>query len=124
MKVFFIFEQAEAERGNMVSLLSAFADIESVGRADDMVEALETIQNRYPAATVSSAWKLRQKPQLLSTLYDGTEGALVVLPEKHSVREKNVYVGLDFSSVEPMSFDWTVRSIRRVIEDCYGKTPD
>jgi hypothetical protein len=124
LKVFFIFPQSEVENRNIVSLISAFADIESIGQANDMVEALEAVQNRYPAATVSNAEKLRQKPELLSTLYDGSEGAVVVVQEKYIVKDKNIYIGVDFSSVDPMSFDWTVRSIRRAIEECHGKTAD
>lgn len=121
MKVFFVFPQSEAESRNIVSLISAFADIESIGRADDMVEALEAVQKRYPTAAVSNAGKLRQRPELLSTLYDGSEGAVVVVPEKYSIRDRNIYIGVDFSSVDPMSFDWTIRSIRRVIEEGHEK---
>jgi hypothetical protein len=124
LKVFFIFNRAEVENRNIIALISAFAEIESIGRANDIVEALEAVRNRYPAATVSNARKLRRKPELLSTLYDGVEGALVILPENHRVKEKNIYIGLDFSSIDPMSFDWTIRSIRRVIEECHGKTAD
>ncbi|MEJ2695140.1 MAG: hypothetical protein P8013_00680 [Candidatus Sulfobium sp.] len=123
MKVFFIFAESEIRDRNIYSLVSAFADVECIGQGGDMLDAIESIQSRYPKAAISDAGALRQRSELLDTLFDG-EGAVVILSERYRVKERSVYFGVDFSLVDPMSYGWVVQSIRRVIEECHGKTAE
>ncbi len=124
MKVFFIFRDSDEKGRNIATLMSAFASIESIGQADDMLDAIEAIQNRYPEAVVSDERILERTSELFSTLFDGVKGPLVIVSEDYRVREKSIYIGLEFSSADSLNFEWIIRSIRTVIEEYHGKTAD
>lgn len=120
MRVFFIFAKSEVNDRSMVELISAFAGIESLGEADDMIEAIGIIRARYPEAMIADARIFARKPELLCSLFDKEE-CLIILPQDHRIRGKSIYVGMDFSSIDPINFGWIIGSIRKVIEECRGR---
>jgi hypothetical protein len=124
LKVFFIFAEAEAKKRNIVPLISAFAGMESIGRADDILHAIEIIQRRYPEAAIFNDRMLRQNPELALNLFNGEKGPLVVLPENYGIKQKSIYIGVDFSLADAVNFGWTVRSIQELTAKCHGKTAE
>jgi hypothetical protein len=124
VKLFFIFAAPNAKDKNIAVLISAFANIDSFGQAHDMIEAIEIIQTRYPEAMLADDKSLAEKPEVLTSLLDEGKSPLIVLPEDHKTKEASVYVGLDLSSVDPLSLDWLIKSILKIIEECYGRQAD
>jgi hypothetical protein len=54
----------------------------------------------------------------------GAGGPLVILPEDYKVKERSVYVEVEFSPENLGNFRWVVWSIQTVIEECNGRTAD
>jgi hypothetical protein len=124
LKIFFILAEAEAKKRNVVPLISAFAGMESIGRADDILHAIEIIRCRYPGAAIFSQRMLRQNPELALKLSTCTEGPLVVLPENYGIKQKSIYIGVDLSPDDAVNFGWTIRSIQKLTAECRGKAAE
>ncbi len=124
MKVFFIFAESQQKNKNVATLISAFAHIKSIGRTDDMIDAIRAIQKRYPEATVSKGSFFDCKSELISRALDGTGGPLVILMGVDRAKETSLYIGVEFSPDDFSHFRWTIRSILTIIEEYHGKTAD
>ncbi len=119
--VFVIFAESEVRDGKIARLISALSPIESIGHAKDMLEAIEAIQSRYPGAKISDGRIIKQKPELLARFFTGDEGNLIVLPENHRLKDRTIYIGVDFSLMDYASFENVIRSTREVIAECHSK---
>ncbi len=65
MKAFFIItNNSPSKNGMLVSMLSAFVSIESIGVAVDVVEAVGLIQQRYPNTLIFNRRILEEKGQI------------------------------------------------------------
>jgi hypothetical protein len=121
MKAFFIFNESSFRDDRLIPLISAFADIDSMGVCEDLLEAVDAVRQRYPDAAIFDVGILDQEPYLFSPVVNGRKAPLVILPENYQIREKCTYVGVDFSAGDHHSRDWLVRSVKKMIREYHGQ---
>lgn len=121
MKVFFIFNESSLRNDKIIPLISVFADIESIGKTRDLLEAIDIIRQRYPETTISDQKILNVNPQTLTPLFKKDHGPLIILPGNYQIKEKCIYAGLDFSSEDLGDLDWIIRSIKRMIREYHDQ---
>jgi hypothetical protein len=116
MKAFVIISGDSPEKnGMMASVMSAFASIDSIGVADNLMEAVDLIRQRYPNALIFDSRLLEEKriDFLLSILE--TKGSFILLPRNRQFKDKCIYIGIDFSGVEQKG--WLLHEIsQRLLE--------
>jgi hypothetical protein len=122
LKVFFIFNEASLGNDKIIPLISVFADIESIGKSQDLLEAIDAIRQRYPQTAIADEKILNGNPRTLTPMLKKEQGPLIILPENYRLKEKCVYAGLDFSSKDLGDLDWIIRSIKRMIRECHDQT--
>jgi DNA-binding NarL/FixJ family response regulator len=114
MKAFVIISNDSLSRsGMMVSVVSAFASIDSIGAADNLVEAVDLIRQRYPNAVIfdSRLFEEGRHSCLLSVL--DSKGSFVLLPRNGQFNDKCIYIGIDFSEGEQK--EWLLNEISRTL---------
>jgi hypothetical protein len=98
MKAFIIIPNTpKSKTGMLLSVISAFVPIESTGVAEDAVEALGIIRQRYPDVLIFSSRILEENGHgyLQSVLKDGD--SFVMMPKHGRFKDRCTYIGFDFS---------------------------
>jgi hypothetical protein len=118
MKVFFILTDFSSRNEDAISLISAFVNIESIGQAADLLEALEIIRQRHPNTPIfnSNVYSEKNRQTLFMSLLN--EGRpIVILPENYSVRGKCKYIGVNIDFNGLIDFDWVINSIVQILHE-------
>ncbi len=117
MKVFFILADCSLRNENAMSLISAFVNIESIGQAADLLEALKIIRQRHPNTPIfnSSIYSENKRDLFMSLLNEGR--SIVILPENYRVKGKCKCIGVDIDFNDLIDFDWVINSIGRILHD-------
>ncbi len=116
MKAFIIMpNHSPSKSGMLVSMISAFVRVESIGVADDVADAVSIIRQRYPNILIFNSRILEEKGHdyLASILED--KGSFVVLPRHREFKERCVYLGIDFSVLEQK--EWVLNEIGETIRE-------
>jgi len=121
MKAFIIFNDSSLKNDRIVPLISAFADIESLGVSEDLLESVDAIRQQYPEAAIFDVSVLDQEPDLLIPLLTSRKAPLIILPENYQIRDRCTYVGVDFTSADRQCLDWLVRSMKRMIREYHSQ---
>jgi hypothetical protein len=101
MKAFIIVSgDSQPKNGMLVSMLSTFVSIESIGIAKDVVEAVALIRQRYPNTVIFNSRLLEEKEYgyLAHILEHG--GSFLMLPKHLQFKDRCTYIGIDFSVAE------------------------
>jgi hypothetical protein len=117
VKVFFIVSDFSSRNEDAISLISAFVNIESVGQAADLLEALEIIRQRHPNTPIftSTIYFENKHDLFMSLLNEGR--SIVILPENYNVRGKCKYLGVNIDFNDLIDFDWVINSIGRILHE-------
>jgi len=117
VKVFFIISDFSLRNEDAISLISAFVNIESIGQAADLLEALEIIRQRHPNTPIfnSNIYSENKQNLFMSLLNEGR--SIVILPENYSVRGKCKYIGVDIDFNDLIDFDWVINSIGQILHE-------
>ena len=117
MKVFFILTNVSSRNEDAISLISAFVNIESVGQAGDLLEALEVIRQRHPNIPIftSKIYCENKRDLFMALLNEGR--SIVILPTNYSVRSKCRYIGANLDFNDFIDFDWVINCIERILHD-------
>ncbi len=110
MKAFLIIpNNSSSKNGMLVSMLSAFASIDSIGIAEDVGEAIDIIQQRYPKVIIFNRGILEEKEHAYLASILETGGSFVMMPKYRQFRNRCTYIGLDFSVAEQK--EWVLHEI-------------
>ena len=110
MKAFIIIpNNSPSKNGMLVSMLSAFVRINSIGITEDVGEAIDVIRQRYPDILIFNSKILEEKEHdyLASILEAG--GSFIVLPKHGQFGNRCTYIGIDF--LDAKRKDWVLREI-------------
>lgn len=121
MKVFFILTDFSSRNKDAISLISAFVNIESIGQAADLLEALEIIRQRHPNAPIYNSNIYSENKQYLFTSLLNEGRSIVILPENYSVRGKCKYIGVNIDFDDLIDFDWIINSIGQILHENRAK---
>ncbi len=116
MKAFIIIpNNSQSKKSMFVPTLSAFADIDSIGIAGDVGEAIDIIQQRYPNVMIFNSRILEEKEHnyLESILEAG--GSFVVMPRHMQYKDRCIYIGIDFSVVAQKG--WVLNEIGETLRE-------
>ncbi len=116
MKAFIVVSNDSLSKsGMLVSMLSAFASIESIGVAADVVDAVDIIQQRYPDTLIFNSRMLEEKGQsyLVSILETG--GTFIMLHKHWQFMDRCIYIGIDFSVAEQK--EWVLNEIGETLRE-------
>ncbi len=116
MRAFLIISgSSPSKNGKLVSIISAFVSIESVGIADDVVEAVSIIQQRYPNILIFNNRMFEEKGHdYLASILEA-KGSFLMLPDHRQFREKCLYLGIDFSVAEQK--EWVLSEIGETLRE-------
>jgi hypothetical protein len=117
VKVFFIVSDFSSRNEDAISLISAFVNIESIGQAADLLEALEIIRQRHPNTPIFNSNIYSENKQNLFMLLLNEGRSIVILPENYSVRGKCKYIGVDIDFNDLIDFDWVINSIGQILHE-------
>ncbi len=110
MKAFIIMSNnSPSKNGMLVSVISAFISIESIGIAEDVVEAVGVIQKRCPNVLIFNSRILEEKGHAYLASVLETSGSFIMLPEHRQFKDKCIYIGIDFSVAEQK--EWVLNEI-------------
>ncbi len=116
MKAFIIVaNNSPSKKGMLVSMLSAFVNIESIGVAVDVVDAVGIIQQRYPNTLIFNRKIFEEKGQSYLASILETGGSFIILPKHRQFRERCVYIGIDFSVAEQK--EWVLNEIGETLRE-------
>lgn len=116
MKAFLVIPNSSPSKiGMLVSMLSAFASIDSIGIADDAGEAVDIIQQRHPSVLIFNGRMLEEKEHdyLASVLETG--GSFVMMPKHRQFKDRCVYIGINFSVTQQK--EWVLREIGETLRE-------
>ncbi len=117
MKAFIVLSDNSPSKNNtLVSLISTLANIESIGIADDVLDAVSIIQRRYPDASIFSSRMLKKKGHGYPASMLEKSGSFVVLPKHEEYKDRCIYLGIDFS-VEKQK-EWVFNKIWEITHEC------
>ncbi len=116
MKAFIIVSNNSPSRnGMLVSMLSAFVSIESIGVADDVMEAVGIVQQRFPNALIFNSRILEEKRYgYLASILE-TSGSFIMLPKHRRFKDRCIYIGIDFSVAEQK--EWVLNEIGETLRE-------
>ena len=101
MKAFLIVSNSSpSKNGMLVSVISAFVSIESIGTAEDVVEAVGIIQQRYPNILIFNNRIFEEKGHDYLTSILEAKGSFLMLPKHRQFKGRCIYIGIDFSVAE------------------------
>lgn len=102
-------------------MLSAFMNVESIGLASDLLDALETIRQRHPNAPIfDSSICSEKKGELLTSLLN-IGRSIIILRKCYSIRGRCVYIGGDIDFSKHTDFDWVVKAIGQIINEYHNE---
>ena len=104
-----------SKNGMLVSVISAFISIESIGIAEDVVEAVGIIQKRYPNVLIFNSRILEEKRHGYLASVLETSGSFIMLPKHRQFKEKCIYIGIDFSAAEQK--EWVLNEIGETLRE-------
>ncbi len=116
MRAFIIItHNAPSKNSMLLSMFSAFGSIESIGVAEDVVEAVGIILLRYPETLIFTRRMLEEKGQsyVASTLQ--TDGSFIMLPKDLKFKDRCIYIGIDFSLAEQK--EWVLNKIGETLHE-------
>lgn len=114
MKAFLIVPNSSpSQNGMLVSTLSAFVSIDSIGIVEDVGEAVDIIQQRFPNVVILNSRILEEKEHyyLASILESG--GTFVMMPKHRQFKDRCIYIGIDFSVAEQK--EWVLNEIEETL---------
>ncbi len=92
MKAFLIVSNSSpSKNGMLVSVISAFVSIESIGTAEDVVEAVGIIQQRYPNILIFNNRIFEEKGHDYLTSILEAKGSFLMLPKHRQFRDIHRY---------------------------------
>ncbi len=116
MKAFLIVSgRSPAKNGKLVSVISAFVSIESIGFADDVAEAVRTIQQRFPNILIFNNRMFEEKGHDYLTSILDAKGSFLMLPHHRQFSGKCIYLGIDFSVAEQK--EWVLTEIGETLRE-------
>lgn len=116
MKAFIIISNnSPAKNGMLVSVISAFVSIESIGIAEDVVEAVGIIQQRYPDILIFNNRILEEKGHDYLTSILEARGSFIMLPKHGQFKDRCIYIGIDFSVAEQK--EWVLHEIGETLRE-------
>ncbi len=116
MKAFIILPNNSASKsGMLLSMISAFVNVESVGVAENVVEAVDIIQRRYPDAPIFNSGMLEDKEYgyLASVLEDN--GSFIMLSRHQELGDRCIYLSIDLSLAEQT--EWVLNEIGETMRE-------
>jgi hypothetical protein len=122
VKLFIILNDSLLKNADTIPLISAFARIDSIGLATDMLEALENIRYRHPNAPIFNSTIIgnQKKRDFLVSLLK-VRRSVIILPQNYSVRSKCTYLGVDVDFNGLTDFGWVMSSLNQVIHKCHAR---
>jgi len=116
VKAFIIMSNnSPSKNGMLVSMLSAFVGIESIGIAEDVMEAVGIIQKRYPNVLIFNSRILEEKGHgYLASILE-TSGSFIMLPKHRQFKDRCIYIGIDFSVAEQK--EWVLNEIGETLRE-------
>ena len=107
MKAFFVLTGSPFRNKAIISLLSAFADIETVGPGRNVSEAVATIRRWYPAARILDSSMMDKGLLILAkAVADGASPLLLMTTAGPACQ--CTYMGVDFSAIPPNALLWFI----------------
>jgi len=116
MKAFIIISNnSPSKNGMLISVISAFVSIESIGFADNLAEAVDIVRQRYPNSLIFDSRILEEKGHdyLVSLLE--SRGSFIMVPKIRQIKDKYIYIGIDFSVAEQKG--WLLNEISQTLRE-------
>ena len=104
-----------SKNGMLLSMLSAFGSIESIGVAQDVVEAVGIIQLRYPNTLIFTRRIVEEKEQSYLASILETDGSFIMIPNDLQFKDRCIYIGIDFSVAEQI--EWVLNKIGETLHE-------
>ncbi len=116
MKAFIIISNnSPSKNGMLVSTISAFVSIDSIGIAEDVAEAVDIIRQRYPNILIFNSRILEEKGHdYLASILE-RRGSFIMLPKHRQFKERCIYIGIDFSVAEQK--EWVLNEIGETLRE-------
>jgi len=118
MKAYFIFHGPARGHEKMISMLSAFAQIECIGISEDILDAIDVIRQWYPDAALFSG-RVFEEAHARAALRKNNK-AVVILPGDCEQKGKCTYLGVDFPVDEGRNHDWVIRSFGHMLREYHN----
>lgn len=99
----------------LLSMLSAFGSIESIGVAQDVVEAVGIIQLRHPNTLIFTRRIVEEKEQSYLASILETDGSFIMIPNDLQFKDRCIYIGIDFSVAEQI--EWVLNKIGETLHE-------
>ncbi len=105
----------KSKNGKLVSTLSAFVGINSIGIAEDVGEAIDVIKQRYPDISIFNSKILEEKnSDYLVPILEG-RGSFIILPKYRQFGNRCTYIGIDFFSAAQK--EWVLHEIGETLRE-------
>ncbi len=116
MKAFIILSNnSPSKNGMLVPMISAFVGVESIGIAEDVVEAVDIIHRRFPDILIFNEKILEEKGHgYLASILEN-EDPFIMLPKQREFQGSCIYLGVDFSASEHK--EWILNGIGEAIRE-------
>ena len=99
----------------LVSTISAFVSIDSIGIAEDVAEAVDIIRQRYPNILIFNSRILEEKGHdYLASILE-RRGSFIMLPKHRQFMDRCIYIGIDFSVAEQK--EWVLNEIGETLRE-------
>ncbi len=106
---------SKSKNGMLVSTLSAFVGINSIGIAEDVGEAIDVIKQRYPNVSIFNSKILEEEDHdYLAPILEG-RGSFIILPRYRQFGNRCTYIGIDFFSAEQKA--WVLHEIGETLRE-------
>ncbi|HSB30202.1 MAG TPA: hypothetical protein VLD55_01220 [Candidatus Sulfobium mesophilum] len=116
MRAFIIItNNSPSKNGMLLSMLSAFGSIESIGVAQDVVEAVGIIQLRHPNTLIFTRRIVEEKEQSYLASILETDGSFIMIPNDLQFKDRCIYIGIDFSVAEQI--EWVLNKIGETLHE-------
>ncbi len=116
MTAFIIISNETQSRNRLISMLSALANIEAMGLADSLAEAIEIVRKHYPNALIVDSDAMEEKGQDRLIPVSESTDSFIVIPSEWHIREKCIYIGIELPSAGQKGWVWN--EIGKTLREC------
>ncbi len=115
MKVFIITPDDSPKSSSLISVISAFVNVEYIGVANDVVEAISDIQRRHPKILLFNSGILEEEGHDCLTSILEARYSFIMMPKQRQFKGRCIYIGLDFSDSEQKR--WVFKEIWEILRE-------
>ncbi|MEJ2697421.1 MAG: hypothetical protein P8013_12310 [Candidatus Sulfobium sp.] len=121
MKAYFIFNDSSLKEDKLLPLLSALVNVDTVGSAPDLLEAVDVIRQQHSDAFIFDSSVLDVRGTEFLTPHMDDRGPLVILPRNYQIKEACTYISVSFEFKQLYDYKWLMSSIGCMIRQYHGQ---